>query len=388
MSNGSNGASAGVGFTLTEEQKMIQKLARDFAVNAMAPYAEHFDKVPGYPWEIVRKAQQQALTTLNVPEEYGGMGLSLFEEMLVGEEMAWACSGINLCITINNLAALPLLVGGSHEQKAEYLGRLVDGKLAAYALTEPGAGSDVAALKAIARKDGDDYILNGTKTFISGATVADWYTVFAYTHPEKRYKGITAFLVDRNMPGVSVGKPFDKLGQRASDTAEVVLEDVRVPARNIIGSEGTGFLIAMKVFDRSRPGVAAAATGVAQRALDESVKFAKERYTMGKPIYKHQAVGHLIADMATKVEAARLLTWQAAVAFDEGRPDIKLASMAKVFAADAAMQITTDAVQVHGGYGYISEYPVEKLMRDAKIFQIYEGTSQIQRVVITRELFR
>ncbi len=388
VANSSNGAPAGVNFTLNEEQKMIQKLARDFSVNEIAPHAEYHDKTHEYPWEIVKKAQELGLTTINVPEEYGGLGLSLFEEMLIAEELAWGCSGISLCITINNLAALPVIIAGNDEQKQEYLGRLVDGKMAAYALTEPGAGSDVAAIKTTARRDGDDYVLNGTKTFITGATVADWYTVFAYTDSSKRYNGMSAFIVDRNSPGLSVSKPFDKLGQRASDTAEVVLDNVRVPAKNLLGQEGAGFIIAMKVFDRSRPMVAAAATGVARRAMEEAVKYAKERETMGKPIYKHQAVGHTLADMAMNIEAARLLTWQAASALEQGRPNVKLAAMAKAFAADAGMKICTDAVQVFGGYGYISEYPVEKLMRDMKIFQIYEGTSQIQRAIIIRELVR
>ena len=384
----SNGASAGITFQLTEEQKMIKKLARDFSENEIAPHAEHFDKTHDYPTDIVKKAQELGLTTINVPEEYGGLGLSLFEEMLVAEELAWGCSGISLCITINNLAALPVLIAGNDEQKKEYFGRLVDGKMAAYALTEPSAGSDVLGIKTSARKDGDEYVLNGTKTFITGATVADWYTIFAYTDPSQGYKGMTAFLVDRDTPGLSVTKPFDKLGQRASDTAEVILEDVRVPAKNILGAEGQGFLIAMKVFDKSRPGVAAAAVGIAQRAVDESIKYAKERKSMGKEIYKHQAIGFKIAEMATNVEASRLLAWQAAIAVDEGHPSIKLASMAKVFAADTGMKTCVDAVQVFGGYGFITEYPVEKLMRDMKIMQIYEGTSQIQNYVIIRELVR
>ena len=325
---------------------------------------------------------------MNVPEDYGGMGLSLFEEMIVSEALSWGCSGITLCITINTLAALPLIVAGSETQKQEYLGRLAGGKMAAYAVTEPGAGSDVANIKTMARRDGDSYILNGTKTFISGATVADWFTVFTYTDPDKRYNGMTAFVVERNTPGVTVSKPFEKLGQRASDTAEIRLENVRVPAANRLGEEGEGFLIAMKVFDRSRPGVAAGAVGVAQRALDESIRYAKDRQTMGRPIYHHQAIGHLIADMAINIEAARLLVWQAAIAVDEGRSNVKEAAMAKAFAADMAMKVTTDAVQVFGGYGFMSEYPVEKLMRDVKIYQIYEGTSQIQRNILVRELFR
>jgi len=374
--------------TLTEEQVMIQKLAHDFAANEMASQAAKYDQSHEYPWEIVKKGQELGLTTMNVPETYGGLGLSLFEEMLVGEELAWGCSGIGLCITINTLAALPVLIAGSEAQKQTYLGGLANGQLAAYAVTEPGAGSDVVNIKTTARREGDGYLLNGTKTFISGATVANWYTIFAYTDPEKRYNGMSAFLVDRDSPGLSVSKPFDKLGQRASDTAEVVLDKVRVPLENRLGEEGDGFMIAMKVFDRSRPGVAVGAVGIARRAMEEAIRYAKERHTMGKPIYRHQAIGHMIADMAINVEAARLLAWQAAIALDEGRSNVKEAAMAKAFAADSAMKVTIDAVQVFGGYGYMSEYPVEKLMRDIKIYQIYEGTSQIQRNILVRELFR
>jgi acyl-CoA dehydrogenase len=302
--------------------------------------------------------------------------------------LAWGCAGISLCLTINNLAALPVLIAGNEDQKQTFLGRLVDGKLASYAVSEPGAGSDVASIKTSARRDGDDYVLNGTKTFISGATVADWFTVFAYTDRDKRYNGMSAFLVERDRAGLSVSKPFLKMGQHASDTAEVVLDNVRVPAKNRLGEEGDGFMIAMKVFDYSRPGVAAGAVGVARRAMDESIKYAKDRLTMGKPIFQHQAIGHMIADMKMNIEAARLLTWKAAVAVDQGRPDPLTSACAKAFAADMAMKVTTDAVQVFGGYGYMSEYPVEKLMRDIKVYQIYEGTSQIQRNIIARELFR
>lgn len=387
-SNSNHGVSKGVGFTLTEEQQMIQKLARDFAVNEMVPHAEYYDKNHEFPWDVVKKAQALGLTVMNIPEEYGGLGLSLFEEVLVGEELAWGCSGIGLCITINNLASLPVLIVGDEAQKEAYLGRLVNGKLASYAITEPGAGSDVVNIKTTARREGDVYVINGTKTFISGATVADWYTIFAYTDPERRYNGMSAFLIDRDTPGLSVSKPFDKLGQRASDTAEVALDNVRIPVSNRLGEEGDGFMIAMKVFDRSRPGVAAGAVGIAQRALDEAIKYARERHTMGKPIYRHQAIGHMIADMAINVQAARLLAWQAAVAIDNGQSNVKQAAMAKAFAADAAMKITIDAVQVFGGYGYMTEYPVEKLMRDIKVYQIYEGTSQIQRNILVRELFR
>jgi acyl-CoA dehydrogenase len=260
--------------------------------------------------------------------------------------------------------------------------------MASYCATEPEAGSDVAGIKTTARKDGDHYLLNGSKTFITGATVADFFTVFAYTDPSVRYKGMSCFIVDRDWEGVSVGKPFDKMGQHASDTAEVVFDNVRVPESHLLGEEGIGFLIAMKVFDRSRPGTAAGAVGVAQRALDESIRYAKERQTFGKQLWQHQVIGHMIADMAMEVEAARLLVWKSAWAADQGQPDTMVTAFAKAYAADRAMAIATNAVQVFGGYGYMSEYPVEKLMRDVKIFQIYEGTSQIQREIVVRELFR
>jgi acyl-CoA dehydrogenase len=260
--------------------------------------------------------------------------------------------------------------------------------MAAYCATEPEAGSDVAGIKTTAEKVGDHYTLNGNKTFITGGTVANFYTVFAYTDPSQRYNGMSCFIVDRDWEGVSVGQPFDKMGQHASDTAEVVFEDVKVPATHMLGQEGQGFLIAMQVFDRSRPPTAAGAIGVAQRALDESIRYAKERTTWGKPLWQHQAMGHMIADMAIEVEAARLLVWKAAWAVDVGERNTTAAAFAKAYAADTCMKITTDAVQVFGGYGYMSEYPVEKLMRDAKIYQIYEGTSQIQRNIVVRELFR
>jgi acyl-CoA dehydrogenase len=377
-----------VNFVLDEEQEMIQGLARDFARKEIAPKAEHYDRTHEFPWPVIKEAQKLGLTTMNIPEEYGGMGLSLFEEVLVGEELSWGCSGISTAISVTNLAILPVLIAGSEEQKKEYCGRLVDGQMSAYCATEPEAGSDVAGIRTTAIKQGDKYVMNGSKTFISGATVADFYTVFAYTDPSQRRKGMSCFIVDRNWPGVNVGKPFDKMGQHASDTAEVVFENVEVPATHLLGKEGLGFLIAMQVFDRSRPGAAAGAVGVAQRALDESVRYAKERIAFGKPLWQHQAIGHMIADMATEVEAARLLVWKCAADFDAGVRNTVTTAYAKLFAADTAMKVTTDAVQVFGGYGYMKEYPVEKLMRDVKIFQIYEGTSQIQREIIVREFFR
>ncbi|MCB9437454.1 MAG: acyl-CoA dehydrogenase family protein [Anaerolineales bacterium] len=382
-------ALSGVSFNLTEEQQMLQQTARDFSRKEIAPVAEHYDRTAEFPWDVFRKAQSLGLTTLNIPEEYGGFGASVFEECLVGEELAWGCSGMSTALTINNLASLPITLGGTDEQKKEWLGRLVDGQLAAYGVTEPGAGSDVVGLRTRAELRGDVYVLNGSKTFISNANVADFFTVFAVTDPNAGHKGLSCFVVERKSPGVSVSKHFDKLGQRCADTAEITFEDVEVPAANLLGGKpGMGFYLAMKVFDHSRPPVAAGAVGVAQRALDESVRYAKERETFGVPIYQHQAIGHMIADMAMGVEAARLLTWRAATMVDEVGNNTKYASFAKAFAADTAMKITVDAVQVFGGYGFMKEYPVEKLMRDVKVFQIYEGTSQIQRNVIVRELFR
>ncbi|MCA9942653.1 MAG: acyl-CoA dehydrogenase family protein [Ardenticatenaceae bacterium] len=383
MSNNST-----VNFSLNDEQKMIQQLARDFARNEMAPVAEHYDQTHEYAWPVIKKAQELGFTTLNVPEEYGGLGLSLFEECMVSEELAWGCSGMSTAMGVNGLAILPVLIAGTEAQKKEYCGRLADGQMASYGLTEPEAGSDVAGIKTTARKVGDHYILNGSKTFITGATVSNFYTVFAYTDIEQRYNGMSCFVVNREWEGVSVGKPFNKMGQHASDTAELIFEDVKVPASHLLGEEGKGFLIAMKVFDRSRPPTSAGAVGVAQRALDEAIRYAKERVVKGQPIWKHQVIGHMIADMAMEVEAARLLVWKSAWAVDEGLSNTLYSAFGKAYAADKAMKIATDAVQVFGGYGYMSEYPVEKLMRDAKIYQIYEGTSQIQREIIVRELFR
>jgi acyl-CoA dehydrogenase len=386
----------GPSFALTKEQKMLQDLARKFAREEIAPVAEHYDRAHEYPWPVIKKAQELGLTTMGIAEEHGGLGLSLFEEVLVTEELGWGCTGISTALGANGLGMLPILVAGSEEQKAEYGGRMADGQLCAYCVTEPEAGSDVAGIKttAVLSSDGDHYVMNGSKTFITGATNANFYTVLAYTDPSvrddrrKRYGGMTFFIVDRSWAGVSVGKPFDKMGQHASDTAEVVFDNVKVPVANRLGADGSGFMNAMKVFDFSRPSVAAGAVGLAQRALDEAIKYAKERTTMGQPIWQHQAIGHMIADMAMEIEAARMLVWKAAWAVDSGERNTTTAAFAKAKAADMAMKVAVDAVQVFGGYGYMAEYPVEKLMRDAKIYQIYEGTSQIQRNIIVRELFR
>ena len=378
----------GISFALTDEQKMLQQLAWDFARTEIAPVAEHYDRTAEFPSPVIQKARAAGLINMNVPAEYGGGGASLIEECLVGEALAWGCSGISTSMMINNLAAIPVIVAGSEAQKKEWLGRMMQGQLAAYAVTEPAAGSDVAGIQTTAVQGADEYILKGSKTFISNASHSDFFIVFAYTDKAKKYKGLSAFIVERSRPGFSVSKKFDKLGQRASDTAEITLDGVAVPASQRLGREGDGFLIAMQVFDRSRPAVAAAAVGVAQRALDESLKYARERQAFGMPLVEHQAIGYMLADMAMNIEAARLLAWRAAWLVDQGQPNTKFAAFAKAFAADAAMKITTDAVQIFGGYGFMKEYPVEKLMRDCKVFQIYEGTSQIQRNIIARELAR
>lgn len=374
-------------FTLTEEQEMIRDMARDFAKKELLPKAEHYDQSDEYPWPIIKKAQKVGLLSSNIPAKYGGPELGVLEECLINEELAWACSGIQTAIMLNNLAAWPILLAGNEQQKESYLPRLTDGgQLASYALTEPAAGSDVAGILTTAVRQGDEYVLNGTKTWITNAPVSSFSVVFAKTDPEARHRGMSAFIVDHSWPGVTLGKPIPKMGQHAAWTGEIVLEDVRVPAENRLGAEGEGFLIAMKVFDHSRPPVAAAAVGVARRALDESVRYAQERKAFGKPIAALQAINFMLADMAINIEAAEHLVRHAAWLVDNGQSNVRQAAIAKAFAADMCMKTTTDAVQIFGGYGYSREYPVEKLMRDAKIYQIYEGTSQIQRVIIAREL--
>jgi acyl-CoA dehydrogenase len=339
-----------------------------------------------HPQELIAKAHELGLMNLHVPEEYGGPGLPAFDGMLVGEELYWGCSGIGTSITANGLGAGPVIGFGSDEQRRKWLTPLLETPiLCSFGLSEPGAGSDVASLKTTAVLEGDEYVLNGSKTFITNAGYAAWATIFAKTGK----KEMSCFVVPMDSPGVTVEKHLDKMGQRATDTSAFALQDVRVPAENRIGEEGDGFKIAMATLDATRPGTAVGAVGVAQAAYDHSVEYAKQRVTFDVPIAMHQGVNFMIADMATEIEAARLLCWQAAWMLDQGygRKATLYSSFAKRFAADTAMKVTTDAVQVFGGYGYIKEYPVEKLMRDAKLFQIYEGTSQIQRLVIAREIF-
>lgn len=374
---------------LTDDLRMLQDLARDFTRKEIIPQAEHFDKTGEWPWDIFQKARDVGLVNLNIPEEYGGIGASVMEECIVTEEMAYGCTGIQTALMLNQLGSLPLLIAGSEEQKQHYFSQLVDeGKILAYGLTEPDAGSDVAGIKTTAVKQGDHYVLNGGKTWITDAPVAHYFVVFAKTAPEAGHRGMSAFMVDRDTPGLTVSQPLEKMGQHAAQTAQLFFEDMAIPKENLVGNEGDGFLIAMKVFDKSRPPVSAAAAGLARRALDEAVKYAGERVTFGQPIYRHQGVGFILADMKIRADAAQQLARQSAWLIDQGKRNTSEAAVAKAFCADAAMQNATDAVQVFGGNGYSREYPVEKLMRDAKIYQIYEGTTQIQKMIIVRELYR
>jgi acyl-CoA dehydrogenase len=373
---------------LDEEQLALQKLARDFAQKEILPHATRYDESGEYPHDILKKAWEVGLMNVHIPSEYGGIALSHLDGILIAEETAYACTGIGTAMEANNLAEAPVIVAGSDEQKKKYLLPMTNEYLlAAYCVTEPGAGSDVQGIRSIAKRSGDNYILNGSKMWITNAGVASWYFVLAYTDREKGSKGMSAFAVDANCAGIEVGKKEKNMGQRASDTRGITFTDVQIPAANRLGSEGEGFKIAMKAFDHTRPLISAAALGLTRRALDESIKYARERTTFGKPIYTHQAISFMIADISKDLEAARLLTWKAAWLMDQGKRNTRYAAMAKAMAADLAMRAATDAVQIFGGYGYNSEYPVEKLMRDAKIFQIYEGTSQIQRLIIARELF-
>jgi acyl-CoA dehydrogenase len=376
-----------VDFTLTDEQKDLRELAHNFAEKEIRPVAWDYDRDATWPQEIIEKAHEVGLMNVEIPEEYGGGGLHCLDSVIIEEEFGWGCSGIGTSLMCNGLASTPVVIGGSEEIKKEYLGMLGDEpKLASFCLTEPEAGSDVGSMRTRAVKQGDKYVINGSKVFITNGSHASWYTVYAKTDPDKGHKGISAFVVPRDAPGVSVAKKEDKLGQRASDTAQIVFEDVEVPAENLLGEENHGFRLAMMTLDRTRPGVAALGVGIGRAAMEFASDYAKERVQFGVPIAMHQAIQFMIADMATKTEAARLLVWHSAVLLDQGKRNTLAASHAKRFAADSAMEIAVDAVQVYGGYGFIKEYPVEKLMRDAKIMQLYEGTSQIQRLVIAREV--
>ena len=375
-------------FSLSDEQKQLRDLAHDFAAQEIQPKAAEYDQSGEFPLPILRQAWELGLMNTHVPPEYGGLGLGVLEGCLLAEETGWGCTGIATAMEANGLAEAPVIVAGSEEQKRQWLAPMVaEFKLASYCVSEPDAGSDVAGIKTLARKNGDHYVLNGEKMWITGASFADWYFVLAYTDPAKKHRGMSAFVVPRQTPGIQVGKKEKNLGQHASDTRGVSFNDVAVPAANRLGQEGDGFRIAMAAFDHTRPVVSAAAVGLARRAMEHAVKYAKERHAFGVPIAKHQAVAFMIADMAKDIEAARLLVWLSAWTVDQGQRNTLQAAFAKASAADTAMRVALDAVQVHGGFGYSTEYPVEKLMRDAKVFQIYEGTSQIQRLIIAKEIF-
>jgi len=377
-----------VDFSLTEEQRALQQLAHDFAAQEIAPNAAHHDQTGEFPRAIIQKAWELGLMNTHIPSEYGGLGLGVFEGCLLSEEAAWGCTGIGTAMEANTLAEAPVIVAGTDAQKKQWLAPMIDEfKLAAYCVTEPDAGSDVAGIKSLARKVGDDYVLTGQKMWITNGSVADWYFVLAYTDPSLKHRGMSAFVIPRDAAGIEVGKKEKNLGQRCSDTRGVTFNEVQVPAANRLGKEGDGFKIAMGAFDHTRPIVAAAAVGLARRAMEHAVKYATERTSMGVPIARHQAISFMIADMAKDIEAARLLVWLAAWTIDQGRRNTREAAIAKCFGADTAMRVALDAVQVYGGYGFNAEYPVEKLMRDAKVFQIYEGTSQIQRLIIAKEIF-
>lgn len=373
-------------FKLTEEHEMIRKMVRDFARNEVAPTAAERDEEERFDMDIFKKMAELGLTGIPWPEEYGGIGSDYLAYCIAIEELSRVCASTGVTLSAHtSLAGWPVYKFGTEEQKQKYLRPMAQGeKIGAYGLTEPGSGSDAGGMITTAKLEGDEYVLNGSKIFITNGGIADIYVVFALTDPSSKQKGTSAFIVESTFPGFSVGKKEQKLGIRSSPTTEIIFEDCRVPKENLLGKEGEGFKIAMMTLDGGRNGIAAQAVGIAQGALDASVDYAKERVQFGKPIAAQQGIGFKLADMATNVEAARLLTYQAAWLESEGLPYGKESAMSKLFAGDAAMKVTTEAVQVFGGYGYTKDYPVERYMRDAKITQIYEGTQEIQKLVISR----
>ncbi len=385
-----------IGYEPNETQKMYQEAAHKFARDVIRPSLQHHDETGEYPWEILKQAHEQGLMNTMIPETYGGIGLGCLDACIISEEMAWGCTGIGTAMEANQLAIAPVMIHGTEEQKHKYLGMMTNSTredgyphMAAYAVTEPGAGSDVAGVKTRAVKDGDHYVLNGQKMWITNGSKCSWYFVLAITDPDAGYKGLTGFIVDADSEGIVVGRKEDNMGQRASDTRGITFEDVRVPAENVLGGvEGTGWMHAMSAFDKSRPIVASSAVGLAKAAFEHARLYSTERKTFGKPIAKYQAVSFMIAEMAMNIEAARQLVWKSAWLHDQGKRNTKEAAFAKAFAADMAVKVASDAIQVYGGNGYSKEQPVEKLYRDSKIFQIYEGTSQIQRLIMARELYK
>jgi alkylation response protein AidB-like acyl-CoA dehydrogenase len=372
-------------YFLTEEQEMLKELCAQIAREKILPVRAKYDESGEFPWDVVKVMADSDIYGVYIPEEYGGFGGGVMEMCIATEELSKVCGGIALAFAASALGAYPILLFGSDEQKKAYLPDIAAGKkLAAFALTEANAGSDAGAVETRAELEGDEYVLNGTKQWITNGGEAETYTVLARTSKGTGIRGMSCLIVEKDTPGFTFGKKEDKMGIRGSVTRELVFQDCRVPRKNLLGGrEGTGFVIAMRTFDKSRPGVAAQAVGIAQGALDEAAKYARQREQFGKPIGSFQGVQFMLADMATQIEAARALVYQTARAVDAGEKDIaKISAMAKVFASDVAMKVTTDAVQILGGYGYMKEYPVEKMMRDAKITQIYEGTNQIQRTII------
>jgi acyl-CoA dehydrogenase len=375
-------------FGLTPDQLEIKELAMKFARMDMMPKAQHFDEIATMPLDILKKAWELGLVNTCIPTEYGGNGFSAIDSMIITESLAYGCMGMNTAIMANDLALLPIVIGGNDEQKKRFLTPFTESyKIAAFCLTEPANGSDAAGIKTTIKEDGDDVVINGNKMWISNAGYADLFVLYGTTDPALKHKGITAVVIEKGTPGIEVGKKEDKMGHRCSDTRSVTFNNVRVPKKNVLGGMNQGWKIAMKTLDHSRPMVASSAVGGAQCAFDHAVKYAKERVQFNVAISQHQAIQFMIADMAMKIEASRLLVHKAAWLLDNNLPNTQLASYSKAFAADSCMQIATDAVQIYGGYGYSKEYPVEKIMRDAKLIQLYEGTSQIQRLVIAKEIF-
>ena len=375
---------------MTDEQREIRDLIRTLTRERIAPRAAEIDESAEFPWDIVELFREQELFGLSFDERYGGSGAGSLMLLVAVEEVSRACATTGLVLAVQELGSLALRLSGSEEQKERYLPGLARGEwLAAYALTEAGSGSDSSAMRSEARREGDEYLLNGSKRFITNAGVAGLYTVFAKTDPDGGHAGISCFVVEADAPGFEVGRIEPKMGIKGSTTGELFFNDCRVPAANLVGEEGDGFRIAMRILDRSRPGIAAQALGIAQGATDYALEYAKSRETMGEPIAEHQLVAAKLADMETRCEAGRGLLYKAGLMMDEDAPGLtKLSAMAKLFCSDTAMDVTTEAVQILGGYGYIKEYPVERMMRDAKITQIYEGTNEIQRLVIAREMVR
>jgi acyl-CoA dehydrogenase len=376
-----------IDFSLTEEQKALQDMARAFAVKEMRPNAAKYDKGNEFPEEIMNKAFEAGFITCNIPQEYDGGGLREIEIAIISEELAAGCAGMFTTIMASSLAFTPIILFGTDEQKKRFLVPFTKRmSLAAFCLTEREAGSDAGATKTRALRDGDHYVINGSKCFITNGGVASLYVVFALTDPEKGIRGVSAIIVPRDTPGITVGKEEDKMGHRASNTTEVFFEDVRVPVANLLAKEGMGFIVAMKTLDKTRASVGAAGVGLARTALECAIDYAKTRLQFGKPIALFQNTAFKIAQMSMEVNAARHLVWHAAWLLDQGKPCGKESAMAKCFGSDVAMRTTVEALQIFGGYGYMKDYPMEKLMRDAKLLQIYEGTNEIQRLVISRDV--